>query len=590
MALPRRAIRVLALTGLTLALLLALRIILLLRAPVPTQFIPSTFDWAAAHQFHPPASIKKLPTDRRRQALPRVQAPPSAFKNPQKPDPRRDAVRSVFQRSWDAYKENAWLDDELAPVTGGGRETFGGWAATLVDSLDTLWIMGLESDFREASAAMAAMDFSKTKNAGAANLFETTIRHLGGLLAAYDLSGDGALLKKAVELGDMLYMGFDTPNRLPGFWLDFDDVLAGSQLAGTNDASAAPSSLCLEFTRLSQITGDAKYYSATDRVTRFLERVQYTSSLPGLWPVTLDFRNEVARHHTYSLGGQADSLYEYLPKMHALLGGVDGTYERMYRGAMDVVVQHLLYRPMLPDHDDILFAGDARVRLIDDSGQVRHNPRSQHLTCFAGGMFGLGGRLFGIDDHVDIGERLARGCGWAYGQFPTGVMPEIFSLIPCDSLDGCDWDEEVWEKLRERKEKLPRGWRDAKEPQYILRPEAIESVFLLYRMTGKEDLRDLAWDMFQGILRSTETELAYSAIADVRVEGETRKTDSMEVSLPELRLLLWLVLTEPPLVLELLDGRDAQVLLPHLFAARPDQPGRVRAQHRGTSIPAAEVR
>ncbi len=41
-------------------------------------------------------------------------------------------------------------------------------------------------------------------------------------------------------------------------------------------------------------------------------------------------------------------------------------------------------------------------------------------------MFGLGGKLFGINAHVGIGERLARGCAWAYPVFPSGVMLEIF--------------------------------------------------------------------------------------------------------------------------------------------------------------------
>lgn len=521
--LPMRAPRLLALTGLVLFGLLSLR---MLFGTSTSRFVPSTFDWTKVHQYHPPDSIKQLPTGQPR-PLPPVQAPISAFKNPRTPDPRRDAVRRVFKRSWDAYREHAWLKDELKPVTGEGKTTFGGWGATLVDSLDTLWIMDLKTEFHEASRAMAAMDFAKTRE-GAANMFEMTIRHLGGLLAAYDLSGDRALLKKAVELGNMLYMGFDTPNRLPGFWLNFQQALNGNQLPGTNEASAAPASLCLEFTRLSQITGDPKYYSATDRVTRFLEKIQFKTSLPGLWPVTLDLRNEMAKHHAYSLGARADSLYEYLPKMYALLGGVDGTYEKMYRGAMDAAVEHLIFRPMLPDHDSILFSGDASVQKFSEDS-VRLIAESQHLTCFTGGMFGLGGKLFGIDEHVDIGERLARGCGWAYSQFPTGLMPEIFSLIPCDSLDGCDWDEKKWKLTSDLN--VPKGWKNTPDPRYILRPEAIESIFLLYRITGKEGLRDLAWDMFQSILRSTETTLAYSGIEDVTVEGETKKIDSMEVRL-----------------------------------------------------------
>ena len=69
------------------------------------------------------------------------------------------------------------------------------------------------------------------------SVFETTIRHLGGLLSAYDLSGEMALLVKAKELGDLLYMAFDTPNRLPPFWLTFKSAKYGSQTAGGHDPS-----------------------------------------------------------------------------------------------------------------------------------------------------------------------------------------------------------------------------------------------------------------------------------------------------------------------------------------------------------------
>ena len=513
--------RLVLLTALAILVFLALHI---LRAPTP-RFVPSTYDWRSAKQFHAPDTIKPLPKGSLRQ-LPKVQAPRDSFKNPDKPDPRRDVVKNVFKRSWKAYKDHAWMKDEIRPVTGGNRETFGGFAATAVDTLDTLWIMDLKKEFWEASTAISAMDFAKT-SAGAVNLFETTIRHLGGLLSAYDLSGDKALLKKAVELGDMLYMGFDTPNHLPGFWLNFEDAMNGNQLAGTNDPSASPASLCLEFTRLSQITGNAKYYAATDRVTRFLERVQHQTSLPGMWPVTLDFRNEDARVRSYTLGALADSLYEYLPKMHALVGGLDETYEKMYKGAMGTIVQNLLYRPMLPHNENVLFVGDAHT--FEDGTRISLNTESQHLTCFAGGMFGLGGKLFDLNEHMFIGERLTRGCGWAYSQFPTGLMPEIFGFHECPTLDGCVWDEELWQS-RGNNPKYPKGFKHAREPKYILRPEAIESIFLMYRMTGKEDLRDMAWEMFQSIVKATETGIAYSGIEDVTTKGQTKKLNSMEVS------------------------------------------------------------
>ncbi|KAI6778959.1 mannosyl-oligosaccharide alpha-1 [Emericellopsis cladophorae] len=481
-------------------------------------------DWSQARQYYPPETIKPLPTGHPRRPIPPVQASMASFQHPSATDPRRDQVQRVFERSWNAYKDEAWGQDELNPASGGGKETYGGWAATMVDALDTLWIMGMKDEFDSAAEFILDINFRNT-TASAINLFEINIRHLGGLLSAHDLSGRADLLGKAVELGDMLYMAFDTPNGLPGFWFNFEEALDGTQRAGENDAPAAPASMCLEFTRLSQLTGDAKYFSAADRVTRFLARIQRDTSLPGLWPVEMDFRNELASSSRfYSIGAGADSLYEYLPKMHALLGGVDEKFQVMYTLASKQIQQTLLFRPMLPDNEDILFLGNAQTH--EFSPGVTRDYQSQHLTCFAGGMFGLGGKLFEEKGDLELGERLARGCGWAYSQFPSGVMPEMFGFFGCPSLEVCEWDEERWRHRTDRA--TPKGWRQIKDPRYLLRPEAVESIFLLYRMTGHEDLRDLAWEMFLGMVGSTETELAYSGIANVMKDKVTEKLDTMD--------------------------------------------------------------
>lgn len=493
-------------------------------------YVPSSRDWSKAHEFFPPKAYTPLPKGKPKQ-LPRVQHESFSVKgraatipNPALNERRRKAVRHVFLRSWKSYKDHAWLLDELNPVTGGGKNTFGGWAATLVDALDTMWIMGLHTEFYEATAAVVAMDYANTTDT-AANIFETTIRHLGGLLAAYDLSGEPALLSKAKELGDMLYMGFDTPNRMPPFWLNFENVLTGSQIAGTHDPSASPASLGLEFTRLAQLTGEDKYYDAIERIRMFLERTQNETKLPGMWPVSIDFQHEQVPDNTFTLGALADSLYEYLPKMYILTGGLEPSYEKMYRDSMKAAVDHILFRPMLPDKDDILFPGDARA----NADGVTTAPDGQHLACFVGGMFLLGGKTFGIDEHLGIGERVTRGCTWAYDAFPTGLMPELFTMLKCPTLEPCEWDQQLF--AREGSKRLKKGFKNARDPRYILRPEAIESVFILYRVTGREELREVAWRMFESVNKATKTSLANSAIKDVTVSGSTYKMDSMEVSL-----------------------------------------------------------
>lgn len=125
-------------------------------------------------------------------------------------------VKACFKHSWEGYKNNAWLKDELAPISGGSKNTFGGWAATLVDSLDSLWILGMKDDFEQAVGALEDIDFTTT-DTREINVFETTIRYMGGFLAAYDVSGAKypVLLKKAKEVGELLICCFDTPNRMP---------------------------------------------------------------------------------------------------------------------------------------------------------------------------------------------------------------------------------------------------------------------------------------------------------------------------------------------------------------------------------------
>ncbi|KAK0730948.1 glycoside hydrolase family 47 protein [Lasiosphaeris hirsuta] len=512
------------------------------------RFEPSSFDWAAVARHHPVSLIHELPTGPTAN-LQRVQHDFSGYRHDAKTTSRQQAVRAAFVQSWESYKKYAWTMDELAPVSGEGKNTFGGWAATLVDALDTLWIMDLRGDFYLAASVAARLDWANTTDTSV-NLFETTIRHLGGLLSAYDLSKEPALLEKAKELGNMLYLAFDTPNSLPGFWLNFDDAKQGLQVAGTNDPSASPCSLSLEFTRLSQLTGDNRFYDAVSRVTDFLERTQNSSKLPGMWPKLIDFREESVSTETgFTLGALADSLYEYLPKMAVLLGGRSPRYEKMHRNAMATVVDYLLFRPMLPEddeHKDILFAGDAYVH----TDAIDRVPEGQHLSCFTGGMFALGGKLFNIPDHVDIGERMARGCAWAYNAFPTGLMPEIFRIVPCSSIDGpCPWDQALWQK--DGDQRLKKGFANARDPRYILRPEAIESIFLLYRITGKDDLRDVAWRMFQSVMKATKTPLANSAIADVTARGETEKLDSMESFWLAETLKYFYLIFSPPNVISL---------------------------------------
>lgn len=184
--------------------------------------------------------------------------------------------------------------------------------------IDTLWIMGLHDDFKLAVAAIEKIDFS-TCALKELNVFETTIRYLGGFLSAYDLSGGKypTLLYKAKEMGDMLLKAFDTPNRMPIVRWNFKEAMDGAdQEAGNSVLVSEIGSLTLEFTRLSQITGDPRYYDSVQRVMDVFDSQQSKTKLPGMWPVVVNVKDlDFAGYGGFTIGGMADSLYEYLPKV-----------------------------------------------------------------------------------------------------------------------------------------------------------------------------------------------------------------------------------------------------------------------------------
>ena len=113
---------------------------------------------------------------------------------------------------------------------------------------------------------------------------------------------------------------------------------------------------------------------------------------------------------------------------------------------------------------------------------------------------------------------------------------------PISSASSCPWDETAWLRgvLRSNNidehdldaarqliqdQRLQPGFTKLDDRRYILRPEAIESVFVLYRVTGREDLLEAAWDMFEAIQNATRTGLANAALGDMSL-GEARESQS----------------------------------------------------------------
>lgn len=167
-------------------------------------------DWSAGLGFVSP------PTPADDEELERLRWMPKAEFRAVPADRRRAAVAASVRHAWRGYRDHAWPADELAPVTRRGIA----WldvGLTIVDALDTLLMVGLDDEAREARDWLAspAMRFDADRNA---NVFESTIRVLGGLVAAHNLGGDtesGHLLAKALDLAEKLVPAFKTKTGIP---------------------------------------------------------------------------------------------------------------------------------------------------------------------------------------------------------------------------------------------------------------------------------------------------------------------------------------------------------------------------------------
>ncbi|GAB1192347.1 hypothetical protein APSETT444_001538 [Aspergillus pseudonomiae] len=512
---------------------------------------------------HPVEEYIPLPTAAP-SPIPRVQYefPAESWLTRRRRVKKQNAVRNAFKHAWKGYKKHAWLRDELSPLSAEYRESFGGWAATLVDSLDSLVIMGLMDEFEDALQAIEQIDFSTT-GATQINVFETNIRYLGGFLGAYDLTNGSypILLKKAVEVADLIYGSFDTRNRMPqSRWEWTRSALGMGIQPSRNTILAELGSLNLEFTRMTQLTKDPKYFDAIQRIADKLESAQLHTQVPGLWPMMVDAHDMEFNDPRFTVGGMADSTYEYLPKEHILLGAQTNQYRKMYDAAMNSIKKRLLFRGMTKDGKDIMFAGNIR-----GTSKTVIEPQFEHLKCFLGGTVGIGAKVFDRPEELSIARKLTDGCIWAYDIMPTGIMPEALYVSPCKNMDDCEWDEQKWHtdilrrfaKYSQGEEaaqkiissnKLPPGVTEIPDARYNLRPEAIESVFIMYRITGDKELQDAAWRMFRSIEKMTLTRYAHAAISDVR-NPESSQLDYMESFwLAETLKYFYLIFSEPDVV------------------------------------------
>ncbi len=292
-------------------------------------------------------------------------------------------VKAEFKWAWDHYVEKAWGKDEINPVSGTSQSFFiegHDLGLSLVEALDTLWIMELDEEFRAGvDWVKANLDFDID---GEAQVFETNIRLVGGLLSAHLACGDPVLLAKAKDLADRLMKAFDaSPHGLPYRYVN----LKTGAVRDPETNLAEIGTYATEFGLLGQLTGDDRYYAAAKRAMK--HALDMRSSL-GLMAANIHAETGKFTSRNASIDVYADSFYEYLWDSWEMFG--DAEMKTAAQDCMAAMVAHQGHR-----YEDKLW-----FPMVDYETGAVTNTSQTVLGAYLAGLLGQVGQKAAGDDFL----------------------------------------------------------------------------------------------------------------------------------------------------------------------------------------------
>ncbi|CAL1528924.1 unnamed protein product [Lymnaea stagnalis] len=437
---------------------------------------------------------------------------------PSEPDvkAKRDKVKEMMLHAWKGYEKYGWGSNEHRPISKrphtGSIFGAGELGATIVDAVDTLYIMELDEEYKKARDWIAlSLNFDVSSEL---SVFETNIRFVGGLLSAYALTGDQMFKNKAKIIADKLLPAFSTPTGLP---YAIVNLKTGSTrnygwASGGCSILSEIGSLHLEFDYLSSVTKEDTYREKVMKIRNFLRDIEKPE---GLYPNYINPKTGKWGQLHVSMGALGDSFYEYLLKEWLISNKQDEQARKMYDDAMKVIYEKMLVK----SKSGLSYFAEYK------SGRLEH--KMDHLACFSAGMVAMGAE--GSEDkekYISVGAELANTCHESYIRTVTGLGPESFRF---------EGDTEA-KAIRQN------------EKYYILRPEVLEGWFYMWRLTKDKKYRDWAWEMVQALEKNCRVEGGYSGLKDVYQINPQHDDVQQSFFLAETLKYLYLIFSDDSLI------------------------------------------
>lgn len=423
----------------------------------------------------------------------------------------REEVRDLFNFAHESYLQKGYPYDELRPIACIPKtrnfedpedqitnDVLGNFSISLVDSLTTLAVMNDRPKFAEMVKLVEDTFPNKFDIDSTVQVFETTIRIVGGLVSAHLYATDpskkvylgdeyhGSLLQLAKDMADRLLPSYLTLTGLPvpriNLRTKFDPITIDLVFENNVAAMASP---IFEFTMLSYLTLDSKYAE----VTRYaMNKTWALRSELQLLPMSFNPQTGQCYSQISGIGASIDSFYEYALK-GALLFNDDGLL-KIWQDAYNALNTN--------SRADWFY-----TNVQSTSGQLQ-TLWVDSLSAFFPGLQVLAGD---VEDAI-LKHMLTLKLWNTFGGVPERW--EFKTLIPFESETGFD--------SRELKSFIPLEW-------YPLRPEFVESTYFLYRATKDPFYLNVGVAILESLQSRFKYDCGFGGLQDVTT-GEPQ--DRME--------------------------------------------------------------
>ncbi|XP_044261688.1 mannosyl-oligosaccharide alpha-1,2-mannosidase IA-like isoform X2 [Tribolium madens] len=432
---------------------------------------------------------------------------------------RKEKVKEMMKHAWDNYVRYAWGKNELKPISKRGHSAsiFGTLpiAATILDGLDTLYIMGMKDEFKQARD-WVANELDLNSMTADVSVFESNIRFVGGLLSCFALTGDVMFRDKAQQIADKLLPAFQTQTGIPHALVNLKTGASKNfgWASGGSSILSEFGTLHLEFAYLSDITGQPIYRNKVDHIRQFLQSLEKPN---GLYPNYLNPKTGKWGQHHMSMGALGDSFFEYLLKAWLQSNKEDNEARQMFDDAMQAVLQHML------------FTSPSGLMYFAELKFDRPEHKMDHLGCFSGGLLALGAKTLKNDmsnRYMEVAKKITHTCHESYDRSNTKLGPEAFRFT-----EGAE----------------ARALKNS-EKYYILRPEVIESYFYMWRLTKDQKYRDWGWEAVQALEKYCRVPGGYTGLKNVYSDDPQKDDVQQSFFLAETLKYLYLLFSDDSLI------------------------------------------